>query len=59
MNENEVYPFNWTDLFYYLSLNGLHESTPFLSQFPAGSVNYEKYDFVQQFGVDGLTKSKF
>ena len=59
LSNNEVYPFNWTDLFYYLSLNGLHESTPFLSQFPAGSINYEKYDFVQQFGVDGLTKSKF
>ena len=45
--------------FYYLSLNGLHESASFQSQFPAGSINYEKYYWMQEHGVSKLTKIIF
>lgn len=56
---NETYNFTWADLFYYLSLNGLHESTLFSNQYPANSINYEKYDRMQELGVLSLTKTIF
>ncbi|UPQ80285.1 hypothetical protein M0M57_05470 [Flavobacterium azooxidireducens] len=33
LSNDEVYHFNWPDLYYYLSLNGLHNSAPFQSQY--------------------------
>lgn len=31
-------PFNWNDLFYFLSLNGLQESAPFSALYPLNPV---------------------
>ncbi|WP_026710125.1 SprT-like domain-containing protein [Flavobacterium filum] len=59
LSNNEIYNFNWPDLFYYLSLNGLHESSPFLNQYPSGSINYEKFYFMKELGSFSITKTIF
>jgi len=53
-------PFNWNDLFYFLSLNGLQGSTPFITLYPNGSVGYEKWrHYGYDIGIINLTKTQF
>jgi len=59
LSNNEFYPFSYPALYYYLSLKGLHESEPFLNQFPIGAINYEIYTFVMGSAIFSLTKTKF
>ncbi|UPQ80287.1 hypothetical protein M0M57_05480 [Flavobacterium azooxidireducens] len=59
LSNDEEYNFNWPDLYFYLSLNGLHGSAPFQNEFPTNSLNFEKYYFMQELGVLSLTKTMF
>ncbi len=53
-------PFNWNDLFYFLSLNGLQDSAPFIALYPIGSVGYEKWEWYgYDMAIINLTKIKF
>lgn len=53
-------PFNWNDLFYFLSLNGLQNSAPFIALYPIGSVGYIKFDHYGYYiGINNLTKLRF
>ena len=49
-------PFNWNDLFHFLSLNGLQESTPFQTMYPNNSVGFAKFQWYgYQIGIINLT----
>jgi hypothetical protein len=53
-------PFNWTDIFCFLSLTGLQNSTPFTAEYPVGSERYEKFDWYGYYlGINSLTKTQF
>jgi hypothetical protein len=53
-------PFNWNDLFYFLSLNGLQESPPFITLYPVGSIGRAKFDWYGYYvGIINLTKTEF
>lgn len=49
-------PFNWNDLFYFLSLNGLQDSAPFIALLPNGSVGHSKWTHFSEYGLYYLTK---
>ena len=52
--------FNWNDLFYFLSLNGLQESAPFIALYPDGSMGHSKWGHYKYFiSIHSLTKIQF
>lgn len=53
-------PFNWNDLFHFLSLTGLQNSTPFQTMYPNGSLGYQKWDHYGVYiGINSLTRTQF
>ena len=57
--DGSVEQFNWNNLYYYLSLAGLHNKTPFQDNFPSGSAEFLLFNFYLNIGVNMLTKTQF